>query len=720
MKWNSGRLWLHILVYGLGGLIGLFLLTQALIYWKFDETSARRILEQSLADNGRTVQVEGRISPLVFPSPGIRAESITVSEPDGKTPFAHIGELEADFAWLPLLLGDKEITSAKLNHFAIELARDAKGHLSIADLLRRHGREGVAIKLNTLKLRDGDIRFQDQVSNSHWHMSALDLDADGLRDNAALSAGARLETDRYSLSLAVNTPMVIQDDQVTLSGFSSVAKTQLIGSGENKLTLGGDFKLNFASLQLSGQSVKMALTRQAPQTEFNVELPTLTATFDDAAIPSAKLDGQLKQDKSQYRVTGRLDNIRYHAGNLDADRMNGNLNWQGGQNSLSVQVSAPLRIANRSIVRLDPLSLTARLSTSALPRGQLVANLNGTLDGDLDQSLLNMRLGGRLDGSDLAAEIHQVGFVKPHHDVALSVSKLDLNRYLPEAAPNQVALLQDKQPISLSWLDFLDVTGHVAIGELTVGRFKVNGVSADVNATPEELSVKGLSAKIYQGELNGSARLKRGENTNKLELDQTLKGMNIRPLLIDLFDFPRVEGHGDGQIKVKTEGNSFVDFRNDLTGEVQMGLNNGALTGIDLVSALKNLPAELKELNSKPVNAQTDQRTTFSTLSTHMTFQQGLARNADLKLASQLVNVAGGGKLDLIKNIIDYTLDVRANPTAFKQLEGVNIPLKITGPINAPVYALDFNALIKGKKTQVEKQQALKQELKKQITTILP
>jgi AsmA protein len=53
-------------------------------------------------------------------------------------------------------------------------------------------------------------------------------------------------------------------------------------------------------------------------------------------------------------------------------------------------------------------------------------------------------------------------------------------------------------------------------------------------------------------------------------------------------------------------------------------------------------------------------------------------------------------------------------------LKGVNVPLKITGPLNAPVYALDFNAMVKGKKTEGEKQQALKQELKKQITTILP
>ena len=40
--------------------------------------------------------------------------------------------------------------------------------------------------------------------------------------------------------------------------------------------------------------------------------------------------------------------------------------------------------------------------------------------------------------------------------------------------------------------------------------------------------------------------------------------------------------------------------------------------------------------------------------------------------------------------------------------------------LQQPVYSLDFNAMVKGKKTEGEKQQVLKQELGKQITSILP
>ncbi|MOA65726.1 hypothetical protein D3C78_1922140 [compost metagenome] len=63
---------------------------------------------------------------------------------------------------------------------------------------------------------------------------------------------------------------------------------------------------------------------------------------------------------------------------------------------------------------------------------------------------------------------------------------------------------------------------------------------------------------------------------------------------------------------------------------------------------------------------------------------------------------------------------MQANPSAFARLGGISIPLKITGPLQQPVYSLDFNAMVKGKKTEGEKQQVLKQELGKQITSILP
>ena len=51
----------------------------------------------------------------------------------------------------------------------------------------------------------------------------------------------------------------------------------------------------------------------------------------------------------------------------------------------------------------------------------------------------------------------------------------------------------------------------------------------------------------------------------------------------------------------------------------------------------------------------------------------------------------------------------------FTNTKEMNVPLKITGELSAPTYALDFNALVKDKKTDLEKQQVLKEQLTNQF-----
>ncbi|TCP15586.1 AsmA protein [Crenobacter luteus] len=719
MKWNSGRLWLHLLVYGIGGLVALFLLTQAVLLWQFDERAVRDALQSSLADTGRRVSVAGDITPQLFPRPGLTLEKLSLSAPDGRTPALAVAEARIGFAWLPLLLGDKEVTALALDGVELDLARDANGRLSIADLLRRRANSDVSVRLDSLALGRANVRFSDALSGRRWRLDALEMEADELRDDARLSARAVLDTGRQRVGLALAAPLRIQDDQVSVNALQLSAKAKLPEQGETQITLTGRLKLNFATLQASGEALRATFATQAPAAELVIDMPTVSASLASVELPRADLKGFMRQDRSEYRFAGRLDEIALTEARLAAQRIAGALTWLAGPHRLALSVDGPLDITNLDALKVEPLALTATATTPLLPRGKLVARLAGHLEGSLAASALNLRVAGSLDGSDLAADVRQFGFVKPRHELMLSVGKLDLNRYLPENSARPVAVFQDTRPLSLDWLDFLNVSGQLSVGELAVGRFRVNGVSAKIDATPQELAVSELSANIYEGQLTGSARLVRG-NPHRLDVDQTLQGMSIRPLLIDLFNFPRLDGHGDGHVRVRAQGSNFAAFKDTLSGDVRMSLNRGALTGIDLVAALKNLPQELKDLGNTPVNAVTDQRTTFSTLSARFALENGVARNQDLKLASQLVNVSGGGKLDLVKSIVDYSLDVSANPREFARLKDVSVPLKITGPMSAPVYALDFNAMVKGKKTQGEKQQALKQELTRQISTILP
>ncbi|MEN6082097.1 AsmA family protein, partial [Chromobacterium piscinae] len=476
------------------------------------------------------------------------------------------------------------------------------------------------------------------------------------------------------------------------------------------------YKLNFASLQATGSDVTVSFTSERPSSEVKLTLPQINASLRELTMPSGTLSAKLSYARSQYQLQAALDNLKLSEGGLYADKLDGEFNWLAGSSKVNVKLNAPLSLAGMNQLLMQPLKLTSTITTPALPRGRLVASMEGALDGDIDEPRFNLRVAGKLDGSDVSATLSQYGLIKPRHEAMLSIGKLDLNRYLPETQGDPVAIFQNTNEIPLDWLDFFDLNGKVEIGELAMGRFRINHITSNVRINPRALELDQMSADIYDGRLQGDASLSR-RDVPHLQVKQTLQGMKIRPLLVDLFNFNRLDGKGNGKIDINADGKSFAELRSTLNGDASFSLNNGALTGIDLVAALKNLPAELKEWNAA---AQNDQKTTFSTLSTSFKLDSGVARSQDLKLASQLVNVNGGGKVDLKQSIVDYTMDVQANPQEFVRLKGVNVPLKITGPLNAPVYALDFNALVKGKKTEGEKQQALKQQLQKQITTILP
>lgn len=717
MKWNSGRLWLKVSVYTVLLLGTLLAMALTLFFLRFDSQSVRTNLQRSLADTQRTITINGSVLPMIFPSPGLSLGDVSISEPGNSTEFARIGEIQARLAWMPLLFGELEITHLSLRDSNFRVLRQTDGSLSFADLLRRRKPSRFKLNLDTMALRGTSILLSDRVNGVNSKLEEGSLDIDGLRSEARLSFGGRLLTGNRVFSLAMQAPFTRQDDQVSIDQFSALAISSTDKLGEVRLKAEGGLKLNFGNLLASGENLKLTLDTSQPKGHAEALLPAVNASLSELSTAAASIHGRVDYARTQYHFSSQLADVHLNRDGAFASQMQSKLSWLVGPHSLQMTLQAPLALNNYNLLRLQPLTLTSQLKTPILPRGQLQASLNGALDGDLSASRLNLRVAGQLDGAALAATATQYGFIAPRHEVTLSVGKLDLNRYLPETPAGQtVALFQNNTPLKLDWLAFLDMTGKLSIGELSMGRFRIRNIGANVNMRPDSLVLDNLSADIYDGSLKGSLHLQRDKEP-RLQVSQQLLGMQIRPLMQDLFDFGRVEGAGNGWVELDAHGNSLAALRDTLSGKVAVRLEKGALTGIDLASALRNLPAELKDWN---MTAKADQKTTFSQLHAAFELENGVARSQDLQLASSLVNVNGGGKIDLPQNIVDYTLNVRANPRAFRQLGGVNIPLKITGPLNQPVYALDFNSIIKGKKTQGEKQQALKQELGKQITSILP
>lgn len=716
-KWNSGRLWLRVSVFGIVLLLVLSLI-QGIIYWRFDPQDVRTSIDRGLAGTGRVVLINGEIRPRLFPSPGLILEQVTLTDRDGKTPAARAERLDVRFSWWQWLTGDYAVRSLRLEGSSLKISRLSDGSMSLSDLFRNSQSRKYRLRLETLKVRNSTLVFSDVINNVSGRLEAIDLDALDLRtEDASLDASARMFNGKHNIKLSVSTPMVIQDDQTRIDDLNLIAQANTPQYGNSQLSINGKFRLNFAALQAEGESITIALQNELPRSKFTLSVPKMNAGMDLINAERAGLAGEVDSQRGQYQFHGSLESLRFANSVFDAARLNGQLDWKNGKHSVALNISTPVHMAGQAL-SFKPLALNARVTTPFLPKKQLSARLNGSGQAWLNKSILDLSVAGKLDGADLKVSMQQQGWLHSYRKLDVSLARLDLNHYLPENTENPVALLNSAERVNLDWLDYVNMDAHLAINEIILGRFHLNQIATDVKANPRTLQLNNVTADIYRGKLAGSLKLVR-DGVVKVEAKQKLTNVSITPVLTDLFGFHRLEGRGDSMFEVTAQGNSYQSWRNTLTGDMAMSLTDGALTGIDLVSALKNLPAELRDANSR-ITAKTDQRTAFSKLSATIRLNNGVARNRNLQLSSELVNLTGHGKLDLVNGIVDYTMDVRANPKEFERLKDVSVPLKITGPIGSPVYALDFNAMVKGKKTDAERQDALKEQLKKQIGTMLP
>ncbi|MGL6071310.1 AsmA family protein [Craterilacuibacter sp.] len=719
MKLNSGRLWLKISVYGLLAL-GLLALSAAILYQRFDAQAVQQTITSDLAQRGYRADVSGKITPHLFPYPGVEIERLAVYEHGSKQAMLSLNTLSIDLAWWPLLKNQHELRRLTIDGMALKLSRQRDGNFNIAGLLQKNRLASLSTQLDRITLHNANIDYLDHSSGKTLAIRDTQLELVDMASRAHLQLDTRLIDGKREFKLALSAPYTQAQDKIDVSGMAATIITRSGRTANSTLQIGGDLAIDTATLQTTAKAINISLDNPQAKLHLKAGIPYASANPGEILIPHATGSGEFNYAQVRYRFNGALDQLKLNPAGLYADQLGAELISSQGPHSIKLKLSAPLQLAALNTLRMEPLKLDASLITPVLPRGQLSASLLGALSGELDRSQLTLRVEGKLDGARLALALDQTGFIDPHHEAALAIDVLDLNRYLPETKPEQaVALFQDKTPLQLEWMDFLHLKGKVAIGELNMGRFRVRDINAHVEADRNAFAVDNLSASIYQGKLSGSARLQRGKEAT-LSINQQLHGMHIRPLLLDLFDFNRIEGKGSGDVNLVAHGSSLAALRDTLTGQASIKLAQGALTGIDLVAALKNLPAELKDWSTTSLATDRKQKTTFQALSASFDLDNGIARNQDLQLVSQLVNVHGNGKLDLPQSIIDYTLDVKANPRSFSRLGNVNVPLKITGQINAPTYALDFNAMVKGKTSPNEKQQALKQELKKQITTILP
>ena len=199
--------------------------------------------------------------------------------------------------------------------------------------------------------------------------------------------------------------------------------------------------------------------------------------------------------------------------------------------------------------------------------------------------------------------------------------------------------------------------------------------------------------------------------------------VEIGPLLKDTGVTDRFDGKGHLILDVET---AEVGDELSTKGSAQIRIFDGTIKGLNLRELYLQAKQIYNQRRGKEQAVATDDREEFrfTELTGTLLFDDVQAANDDLYVKSPLFRITGEGQANLSTNELDYLINTTVVETAKGQggeelveLKGINIPIRVSGNLDSPVYQLDVVKFAQGlaqerMEREVEK---LEEKLEKKI-----
>jgi AsmA protein len=314
---------------------------------------------------------------------------------------------------------------------------------------------------------------------------------------------------------------------------------------------------------------------------------------------------------------------------------------------------------------------------------------------------------GKLDESTIKGRAAMARAKVAAYEFDLNIDKLNLDHYLassekkPEKKDEPAKPApKDKEadaPVDLSGLKGLNAKGKVEIGALQVQGLKLASVKTEIHAADGRAEVGPHSANLYEGSLSGNLTL--DGNANRVAVKETLTNIAVGPLLRDFAQQDKLEGKGNVALDVNAAGKSVNALKSALAGTAKVNLRDGAIKGVDIGAIINKARSALGSQQAQAADGAKE-RTDFSELNATFAIKNGVAHNDDLDVKAPLFRVGGAGDIDVAKSTINYVVKAAVVATTKGQggkerddLSGLTVPVKLSGPLDAMKYEVDYRAV---------------------------
>jgi len=626
---------IRFLLYGVGGLVALAVLALGAAVVVVDGKFVKARLESAMKEKNRTLKIEGEPKLRLFPVAGLVLGKTSLSEPGSDKLFVSLDAAEVAVRVMPLLSGEVAVETLKVS----------------------------GLKANVVRRKDGSMNFSDLA---------------GAKEKAA---GKSEEPPNVRVAEVIVEKMQLAYRDEATGQELNIAELNL-KTGRLDGQTPGDLSL---SARITGKKPEVDLRAQAAGAlRFNLGKEEFA--FDKF---SAQMKGRFDQDTISADFSApRVDVTPAKA---SSSEVKGSVQIKGPQRS----IDAKLRIASMegSATALTIPNVSLELD-AALSGVSMKGKIDAALKANLAKQDLQAEVSGKLDDSTLKAKVGLTKFAPLKANFDVNIDRLNLDRYLTPERKETTA----GDRIDLAGLKGKTVSGKLAIGALTAKRAKLENVKAEIKLDGGKLEIAPHSAGLYGGTLSGA--LVADSNGNNIHVKETAQNVALGALLRDLAQKDVLEGRGNVTLDVQTTGGTVTALKKALGGNARVEMKDGAIKGINLADSVRNVKSALGAKQSKPDAAQ---KTDFSEMSASFKIANGVAHNDDLKAASPFLRLGGAGNLDIGNNTIDYLAKATLAATTKGQggrdasnVAGVTVPVKLSGALDNPSWAVDYSALLSG------------------------
>ncbi len=240
-------------------------------------------------------------------------------------------------------------------------------------------------------------------------------------------------------------------------------------------------------------------------------------------------------------------------------------------------------------------------------------------------------------------------------------------------------------PLPFEWLEVVDADLVLEAARVSgAAGFELDGVRVSAQLENGRLEIPEFSVGYEAGTIRTQAHVDVSGFLPELALKIDVNDVHLTPLLAQVRQTVEEAGLLDASIDLRSDGNSPVQLRANLTGTVLLIGRDGTLAG----SYSSEFAKDFAVLAVPSI--LTGRTPRFGCIVADFVIENGVAKARELLVESEKISVVGSGTVDIGRDAFDIMLIPKVHEPGLVSLSAA---VKVSGPLSDPVFSPQYTSM---------------------------